>query len=150
WAAKEGRARVVMFGAPEEALLATAIAEASGEPVVNLCGKTGIRELQWLLRKCTVFLSNDTGTMHMAAALGTPVVALFGPTSHESFGPLGDLNHTLQGKASCSPCFPHPTCDMRGCLAMENITSQQVIVCLTSILAVRKGGILLPISSVGV
>ena len=150
WAAKEVRARVVMFGAPEEAPLATAIAATAGVPIVNLCGKTGIPETQWLLRKCTAFVCNDTGTMHMAAALGTPVVALFGPTSHESFGPLGDLNRTLQGQAFCSPCFPYPTCDLRGCLAMENISSLQVIECLSSILAARKGAALLPVSSLEV
>jgi len=149
WAAKEVHARVVMFGAPEEAPLAEAIAASAGVPIVNLCGKTGIPDLQWLLRKCTAFVSNDTGTMHMAAALGTPVVALFGPTSQESFGPLWGLNRTLQGQAPCSPCFPHPNCDLRGCLAMENISSQQVIDCLSSILAVRKDSALLPVSSIG-
>jgi lipopolysaccharide heptosyltransferase II len=150
WATKEVRARVVMFGAPGEAPLAAAIAATAGVPIVNLCGKTGIPDLQWLLRKCTAFVSNDTGTMHMAAALGTPVVALFGPTSRESFGPLGDLSRTLQGWAPCSPCYPHPTCDLRGCLAMENISSRQVIECLSSILAAREGAALLPVSSFGV
>lgn len=150
WAANKVHARVVMFGAPEEMPLAAAIAATSGVPIVNLCGKTNISDLQWLLRKCTAFVCNDTGTMHMAAALGTPVVALFGPTSHESFGPLGNLNHALQGRAHCSPCFPHPTCDLRGCMAMENISSQQVIECLSSILAARKGAPLLLISSLGV
>jgi len=150
WAAKEVRARVVMFGASEEAPLAAAIAATSGVPVVNLCGKTGVPDLQWLLRKCTAFVSNDTGTMHMAAALGTPVVALFGPTSRESFGPFEDLNRTLQGQAPCSPCYPHPTCDLRGCLAMENISPQQVIACLSTILSTRKGAALLPVSSLGV
>jgi lipopolysaccharide heptosyltransferase II len=150
WAANEVHARVVMFGAPEEAHLAEEIAASAGVPIVNLCGKTGIPDLQWLLRKCSAFVSNDTGTMHMAAALGTPVVALFGPTSHESFGPLGNLNRTLQGQAPCSPCFPHPTCDLRSCLAMENISPEQVIKCLSSILAARKGAGLLQDSSFGV
>ena len=150
WASKEVHARIVMFGAPEEEPLAEAIAVAAGVPIVNLCGKTGIPDLQWLLRKCTAFVSNDTGTMHMAAALGTPVVALFGPTSHASFGPLGNLNRTLQGQASCSPCFPHPTCDLRVCLAMEDISSQQVIDRLSGILAARKYAVLLPVSSLGV
>jgi lipopolysaccharide heptosyltransferase II len=151
WAAKEARAQVVMFGTPEEAPLAAAIAATSGVPIVNLCVENnGVPELQWLLRKCAALVCNDTGTMHMAAALGTPVVALFGPTSYESCGPLGKLNRTLRGQAPCSPCFPHPTCDLRSCLAMENISSQQVIECLSSILAARKGAALLPVSSLGV
>jgi len=150
WAAKNAGARLVMFGTPEEAPLAAAIASTSGVPIVNLCvEKNGVPELQWLLRKCAAFVSNDTGTMHMAAALGTPVVALFGPTSPASCGPLGTLSHTLCGQAPCSPCFPHPTCDLTHCLAMENISSQQVIECLSSILVARKAAALLSVSSLG-
>jgi lipopolysaccharide heptosyltransferase II len=138
WATKEARARIVMFGAPEEAPLAAAIAATSGVPIVNLCGKTGVRELQWLLRKCKVLVSNDTGTMHMAAALGTPVVALFGPTSPDSFGPIGDRHRIIRGKAPCSPCFPHPSCDLRGCLAMDIISPRQVIECLSGLVSGRS------------
>lgn len=151
WAAKEARARVVMLGTPEEAPIAAAIAATSGVPIVNLCvEKNAVPELQWLLRKCTALVSNDTGIMHLAAALGTPVVALFGPTSHESFGPLRARCCPLQGRAPCSPCYPHPTCDIRGCLAMENISSKQVIECLSSILAASKSTSLLPVASFGI
>jgi heptosyltransferase-1 len=138
WVTKEAGARAVMFGAPEEAPLAAAIAATSGVPIVNLCGKTTIGELQWLLRKCRVLVSNDTGTMHMAAALGTPVVALFGPTSPDSFGPIGDRHRIIHGKAPCSPCFPHPTCDLRGCLAMDIISPLQVIQGLSGLLYSRS------------
>jgi heptosyltransferase-1 len=141
WATKAAHARVVFFGAPEEATLVAAIARSSGVSIVNLCGKTRIEELQWLLKKCTVFVSNDTGAMHIAAAVGTPVVALFGPTSPESFGPLGDQHRTLQGRAPCSPCYPRPSCNLESCLAMESISAQQVIKSLNSILAARTCGI---------
>jgi heptosyltransferase-2 len=74
----------------------------------NFCGKTSLRELMSLLKLCRVLLTNDTGPMHVAAALGTPVVALFGSTSPELTGPglPGDArNRLLKSDAPCSPCF---------------------------------------------
>jgi len=145
--AKKPGVRIVMFGTSEEGSLASEVARISGVPIVNMCGRTGVKELQWLLHKCTAFVSNDTGTMHLASALGTPVVALFGPTSHESFGPLGTMSRTIQGHAHCSPCYPRPTCNLGRCIAMEDISSTQVIQCLLSILETRKGTPLLHITS---
>jgi heptosyltransferase-2 len=74
----------------------------------NLAGKTSLRELMSLLKLCRVLLTNDTGPMHVAAALGTPVVVPFGSTSPELTGPglPGDArNHLLKSAAPCSPCF---------------------------------------------
>jgi heptosyltransferase-2 len=76
--------------------------------VLNLAGKTGLRELMSLLKHCRVLLTNDTGPMHVAAALGTPVVVTFGSTSPALTGPglPGDSrNQFLSAKAPCSPCF---------------------------------------------
>jgi lipopolysaccharide heptosyltransferase II len=76
--------------------------------IQNLCGKTSLRELMALLKICRVLLTNDTGPMHVAAALGTPVVVPFGSTSPELTGPglPGDArNHLLKSDAPCSPCF---------------------------------------------
>jgi heptosyltransferase-2 len=76
--------------------------------VLNLAGKTSLRELMALLKLCRVLLTNDTGPMHVAAALGTPVVVPFGSTSPELTGPglPGDLrHHLLKSDAPCSPCF---------------------------------------------
>lgn len=130
---KQG-ARVVMFGGAVEAGLVKDIAEISGVPVVNLCGKTGLGELQWLIRMCHVFVSNDTGIMHMAGALGAPVVSLFGPTSSTSFSPPGERQHIIQGHAPCSPCYPHPTCDLKRCRAMDDISLSQVIHLVSSLM----------------
>jgi heptosyltransferase-2 len=74
----------------------------------NLAGQTSLRELCALLKRSRVLLTNDTGPMHIAAALGTPVVALFGSTSPELTGPgrPGDPRfHLLKSDAPCSPCF---------------------------------------------
>jgi heptosyltransferase-2 len=76
--------------------------------IQNLAGKTSLRELMSLLKLCRVLLTNDTGPMHVAAALGTRVVVPFGSTSPELTGPglPGDArNHLLKSDAPCSPCF---------------------------------------------
>ena len=79
-----------------------------GSELRNLAGQTSLRELCALLKVCRVLLTNDTGPMHVAAALGTPVVVPFGSTSPELTGPglPGDPRHRLlQSGAPCSPCF---------------------------------------------
>lgn len=127
WASRELDARVVMIGSSAEAGLAENIAQISGVPIVNLCGKTGLGELQWVLSKCAAIVSNDTGAMHLAGALGVQVLSLFGPTSAKSFRPPGKHNRVIEGYAPCSPCYPHPTCQLRTCQAMNDIASSQVI-----------------------
>ena len=118
-AAKELRARLncgfVIFGGPADHALAAEIGTAlavsgpqSAASVTSLAGRTSLRELCAALRACRVVLTNDTGPMHIAAAVGTRVVALFGSTSPELTGPglPGDTRHILlQGEAACSPCF---------------------------------------------
>ena len=76
--------------------------------VHNLAGKTSLRELMVVLKLCRVLLSNDSGSMHVAAALGVPVVVPFGSTSPELTGPglPGDARHQLlRAEAACAPCF---------------------------------------------
>ncbi len=76
--------------------------------VINLAGETSLRELCAALKLCRVLLTNDSGPMHVAAALGTPVVAPFGSTSPELTGPglPGDRRHAcLRAGVPCSPCF---------------------------------------------
>jgi heptosyltransferase-2 len=84
------------------------IARLAGGRVLNLAGETSLRELMALLKLCRVVLTNDSGPMHIAAALGTPVVVPFGSTSPDLTGPglPGDPRHQLlKSAASCSPCF---------------------------------------------
>jgi heptosyltransferase-2 len=80
----------------------------AGSTFLNLAGRTTLRELMALLKSSRVLLTNDTGPMHVAAALGTPVVVPFGSTSPELTGPglPGDRrHHLLKSHAPCSPCF---------------------------------------------
>ena len=98
----------IVFGGRNETDLAGQIQSALGPAVFNVAGRTSLRELMSLMRLCRVFLTNDTGPMHVAAALGVPVVAIFGSTSPELTAPLAaneSLLKILRSDAPCSPCF---------------------------------------------
>jgi len=100
--------RWIAFGGPEDMGLCEEIAVCAGGNVVNVAGKTTLRELMALLKLCRVLLTNDSGPMHVAAALGTRVVVPFGSTSPELTGPglPGDSRHVLlNANVPCSPCF---------------------------------------------
>jgi heptosyltransferase-2 len=105
---KIGNCVWVAFGGSGDWQFCSEIARLGGGGVLNLAGKTSLRQLMALLKLCRVLLTNDTGPMHVAAALGTPVVVPFGSTSPELTGPglPGDTRHRLlQSTAPCSPCF---------------------------------------------
>jgi heptosyltransferase-2 len=114
-AAKEIQARTncawLLFGGKNDATTTAQIESALRTPrsaIFNLAGKTSLRELMALVKLCRVLLTNDTGPMHVAAALGTPVVVPFGSTSPELTGPglPGEArNHLIKSDAPCSPCF---------------------------------------------
>lgn len=101
----------LLLGGNADAALTAQIASAIHDArfsVHDLSGKTSLRELMALLKFCRLLLTNDTGPMHLAAALGTPVVVPFGSTSPELTGPglPGDGHHSLlKSEAPCSPCF---------------------------------------------
>ncbi len=111
-AALEIRSRVacnwIIFGGPADKPIAEQLEQGIDSAVYNLAGRTSLRELMAALKLCRVFLTIDTGPMHMAAALGVPVVAIFGSTSPELTGPVssGEARHQiLTSDAPCSPCF---------------------------------------------
>jgi heptosyltransferase-2 len=101
----------LLFGGQSDVTITNQIESAIGNrqsAIFNLAGKTSLRELMALLKICRVLLTNDTGPMHVAAALGTPVVVPFGSTSPKLTGPglPGDPRHRLlKADAACSPCF---------------------------------------------
>lgn len=121
----------LVFGGPADKALADHIESTIPSPpsaVLDLAGKTSLRELMALLKFCQVLLTNDTGPMHVAAALGTPVVVPYGSTSPELTGPglpSDPLHWLLKSDAPCSPCF------LRECpidfRCMNNIPIRQVV-----------------------
>jgi heptosyltransferase II len=102
---KERKAEVILFGTPTEAGVSAAIQAGLDQSALDLTGATQIAELPALLSRCTAFLGNDSGAMHVAAAVGLPVVAVFGPTDPEGTAPLTPRCTIVQERPYCSPCF---------------------------------------------
>ena len=96
---------VVLFGTGAEAAVSTAIARTLRRAPIDLTGKTPIADLPALLSQCNLFLGNDSGAMHVAAAVGLPVVAIFGPTDPGGTAPVTPRASIVQQKPYCSPCF---------------------------------------------
>ena len=104
---EEYGAFILIFGSsrPQEKALNATIAQGIGEGCLNLSGETSLLQLAALLRQCQVLVTNDTGTMHVAAAVGTRVVAIFGPTDPRTTSPLGEGHVVIRKKVPCSPCL---------------------------------------------
>jgi len=96
---------VVLAGAPDEVEAAAEVANLSGGDVVNLAGRTNLRELIALVAGASVVVMNDTGPMHLAAALGRPLVAIYGPTSPVRTGPYRRPDAVARLDLPCSPCY---------------------------------------------
>lgn len=138
WLICEQNCQVVMFGVKNEEYITNEISALAAVNIINLCGKTSVGELEWLVRKCDLMICGDTGVMHLAVALGTPVVALYGPTDPLIWGPIGQMHQVLIGNAQCAPCYPIPTCESTECLAMKALNSQQVISTIDIILQRKR------------
>src|SRR5262249_38184305 len=95
----------VLLGTKRDAAIGHQIASALGHHCVNRLGQTTLDELIDELRECRLLVTNDTGTMHLAALLGMPVVAIFGSTEPRLTRPLGDGHIILRHHVECSPCF---------------------------------------------
>jgi heptosyltransferase-2 len=98
--------RVLLLGGPGEEPVAAQISGLMERPPISLVGRTSVGEAVALIGRCAMFLSNDSGLMHVAAALGIPQVAVFGSTDPEKSAPLNELAVVIQPRGlSCAPCF---------------------------------------------
>lgn len=97
-------ARVILFGSAGERALGDEIAAGLGTAAVNAMGRTTLREVMALLTWCRHLVTNDSGPMHVAAALGVPVTAVFGPTDPRITGPVGERVTVLRHSVECAPC----------------------------------------------
>jgi len=100
------------------------VAGAADGKAISMAGKTGLKELVRLIAGARFFISNDTGPMHIAAALGVPVFALFGPANPARTGPYGTIHTIIQKELPCSPCYRQQPCDHWSC--MQDLTVDQV------------------------
>jgi heptosyltransferase-1 len=123
-------ATVVIVGGPGEAVDAARVAGAMSVPSVNLAGATSTGELAVILERASILVGLDSGPMHVAAAMGTPVVALFGPTDPRRTGPRGAGHEVVTAGLACAPC--KRPCEAREC--MSAISVEQVTAAVDRIL----------------
>jgi ADP-heptose:LPS heptosyltransferase len=103
--AREHGAQIVLTGAPDEAEIVAAVAHTMRTPALDLAGKTSLGGLAALLTRLDLFIGNDTGTAHVAQAVGAPSVTIFGPADPQRWAPLDSERHMIVRRAVvCSPC----------------------------------------------
>ncbi|MEK7773520.1 MAG: lipopolysaccharide heptosyltransferase II [Deltaproteobacteria bacterium] len=95
----------LIFGGSADAPECAEVSEMIKTKHIDLCGRTALRESIALLRRLKVFITNDSGPMHLSAALGAPTVAVFGSTAPHLTGPLGKKTAVVKTGIECSPCF---------------------------------------------
>jgi 3-deoxy-D-manno-octulosonic-acid transferase/heptosyltransferase-1 len=117
-------ANVVFTGGSEDRGTVQDIISAMEAKAANLAGETTLRTLASLYEKTDFLVSTDTGPMHIASAVGTPVVALFGPTAPWRTGPFGPDHQVIRVGTECSPCFKRQCSAIR---CMEEISVEQVL-----------------------
>lgn len=97
--------RILLIGSVQERSILEEVGARMQHPAINLGGRTNLQALVGLLDRTRLLLTNDTGTMHMAAAVGTPVLAIFGPTDPQATGPLASHSRIIREPVPCSPCL---------------------------------------------
>ena len=142
WFVKDTGGSVIITGSVNERVIADEIIKnmdpeiRSSGYVNNFAGSTSLRELIVVISECDIFLSNDSGPMHIAYAVGTPLVALFGSTDPDLTGPRGRGSIVLRADVGCNPCFKR-RCD-RDMICMYGINSEDVYLALKSLLPSRR------------
>jgi lipopolysaccharide heptosyltransferase II len=122
----------ILLGTPAEASLSIPLLESFPGRVENHIGKTSLEELITIIKKLDLLLTNDTGSMHLAALFHIPTVAIFGSTDPKLTGPQGSIHRVLRHPVECSPCFLR-TCpiDFR---CMMGISPEEVAQAITETL----------------
>jgi len=118
---------MVVLGSKSERHLGEAIAAAAPDRCLNLAGSTSLDEMIEWIRISSLTITNDTGPMHVAAALRRPVIAIFGPTAPWNTGPYGQLDNVIQDASlPCVPCFKSE-CAYRDPLACLKVIDPGVV-----------------------
>jgi heptosyltransferase-2 len=123
--AAETDALILVFGTRADQDAAAEISAAAGDNVLDLTGKTSLAQAMACIDRCRVFVTNDSGLMHVAAALHTPLVAVFGSTDHIATGPYSEQATVIRKSLDCSPCMK-THCPKEHFQCMEQITVDEV------------------------
>lgn len=129
---------IVLLGGKEDGRLAAEVESYLTLRVTNRVGQTSLRQAIGILSKAKVAIGPDTGLMHLSAAVGTPVVSLWGATSPIRTGPYGYQHLTIQGKAACSPCYLR-RCPI-GRVCMQSIEVEEITVKVGEVLSQEDKG----------
>ena len=103
--AEEFSARILLVGGPDERSIAGEVAVSMRTQPLNLAGETSVRQLMALLSRCRLLVTNDSGPMHVAAAFGIPIVAVFGSTDHTTTSPRAASCRIVRQPTECAPCL---------------------------------------------
>lgn len=124
--------RIILLGGKSDRDIAEEVHRMAQTRVVNLAGQTGLKEAAYLISQCRLFISNDSGLMHIAGALNVPTIAIFGSTNPATTSPAGNQSIVVHREVSCSPCLKK-TCptDFR---CMELISVEDVFAVARNIL----------------
>lgn len=125
WLIREKKIPVVFVGSKGEREEVDRILQQMKQPAMNVAGKTTLPELAELIRQARFFVCNDSGPMHLAAAVGTPVVALFGPTDPRKIGPYGAGHTVIRKEVGCAGCRRNHC--VRGNECMKAISVDEVV-----------------------
>lgn len=117
---------VWVFGSDKERSIGEQICTGSSENIVNLCGRTALEDVIDLLSLVNVVVTNDSGLMHVAAAVGSKIVAIYGSTTPAYTPPLTTKAQVLYENLDCSPCFKRQ-CPLGHTLCLKNINVERVI-----------------------
>jgi heptosyltransferase-1 len=123
--------KALLVGSKEDVSISEEVKAYSRADCIDLTGRTTLKQLMQLIKGASFVVTNDSGPMHLAAAYGVPVFAIFGPTDENLTGPYGQLHNVLRAKISCAPCFrrscKHITCmrEVSPEMVMERIQSLQ-------------------------
>lgn len=115
---------VVVIAGAAEADVADEVVRHSNGRAISVAGQTGLKDLLAVIAKSSFFICNDTGPMHIAAALNIPVFAIFGPANPIRTGPYGNIHTVIQESMECIPCYAKKPCSHFNC--MEALTVDRV------------------------
>jgi len=125
---EERGAQVCLVGGPDDGPIAATIKEGMRQEPRDLTGRLTFGQLGALLEQCDLFIGHDTGAMHLAVAVGTPVVAIFGPSDPRMYGPYSERSVALWHDVGCNPCLLQGRWDATCCRfrCIEAVTVEEV------------------------
>ena len=136
----EGLHKVVFIGATQEKHEIAKVKQAMKTDSADLTGLTTVGDLPAVMRRLRLLITNDSGPMHVAAAVGIPVVAVFGPTSPACTGPYGDGHAVLTSPVDCRPCFRRQCHNPNTYECLTRISVQNVVQAAQRVLQLKRGG----------